>query len=220
MVFLKFKLYAKALCIGERIKGGTFRPCIENIPSSTLEGAFRHQFAIHNVKAIGFLNKDSYKKVTFTYAPFDTALKTAKLPISAEYLIPNHEKSFSEIEGDVYVLEDGSSGGLFKKNGHLCIFLGAFKSKGFGECYLKFSKKLDSWEQKIGYLKGRLLERDKEAFGINRVIKHRLGYLFEPSTGSAFPITGVYKPAIFEGSVIEGPSFLLDDRKEYPYDIG
>lgn len=221
-VFLKFKLCTQALLIGERIKGGTFRPCVETIPSSTLEGAFRHQFGMYGVKAVGFLNENSYKKAVFTYAPFDTALKTAKLPISAEYLIPNREKSFSEIEGDVYILKDDTTESL-SKNEKLHISLGAFKSKGFGECVLEFDGELNSGEPEIGYLKGRIFERDIEAFGITRVIKRCFGYLFEPTIDGAkpaFPITGAYKPALFKKSVIEGPRFLLNDKKEYPYDIG
>lgn len=222
-VFLKFRLYAQALHIGERIKGGTFRPCIETIPSSTLEGAFRHQFGIHDIKAIGFLSKDSYKKDVFTYAPFDKTLKTAKLPITAEFLIPNKERDIPKITGSIYILDENDKTKRLSEQEVLHISLGAFKSRGFGECTLKFMEKLESGEPKIGYLRGRLRETDVNAFGITRVIKRCSGYLFEPTidnTRQAFPITGTYKPALFEGSIVKGPKFLLDDKKEYPYDIG
>ena len=41
---LHFKLSTQAVAIGERVKGGTFRPCIATIPTSTLKGAFKEQF--------------------------------------------------------------------------------------------------------------------------------------------------------------------------------
>jgi len=76
--FLHFELKTQALAIGERIKGGTFRPCIETIPTSTLKGSFRDHFGLEDVLAIGFLREDTYQKDIFTYAPFDSFLGTAR----------------------------------------------------------------------------------------------------------------------------------------------
>ena len=69
--FLHFELETQAIAIGERIKGGVFRPCIETIPTSTLKGSFRDYFGLADASAIGFFREWTYEKVTFTYAPFD-----------------------------------------------------------------------------------------------------------------------------------------------------
>ena len=52
--FLHIEVNTQAIAIGERIKGGTFRPCIETIPTSTLKGSFRDNFGLIDALAIGF----------------------------------------------------------------------------------------------------------------------------------------------------------------------
>ncbi len=206
--FLHFELKTKALAIGERIKGGTFRPCIENIPTSTLKGSFRDHLGLEDVLAIGFLRGGTYQKDIFTYAPFDAFLGTAKLPISLEYLKPaNGTKA---VEADIYVVKNEAVK-LLAQNTPTEISLGALKSKGFGKCELRYIDEINP-NLKIGYLKGRLLEDEHNAFGIIKVIKPCYGYLFYPTS----EISGVYKRALFEGSIIEGPEILI--KGEYKYD--
>lgn len=206
--FLHFELKTKALAIGERIKGGTFRPCIETIPTSTLKGSFRDHLGLEDVLAIGFLRGGTYQKDIFTYAPFDAFLGTAKLPISLDYLKPaNGTKA---VEADIYVVKNEAVK-LLVKDAPTVIYLGALKSKGFGMCELKYIGEI-KLNSKIGYLKGRLLEDECSEFGITKVIKPCYGYLFYPTS----EVSGVYKRALFEGSVIEGPEILI--KGEYKYD--
>ena len=206
--FLHFELKTRALAIGERVKGGTFRPCIETIPTSTLKGSFRDHFGLEDVLAIGFLRKGTYQKDIFTYAPFDAFLGTAKLPISLEYLKPaNGTKA---VEADIYVVKNEAVKPLVRDD-LTEISLGALKSKGFGRCELRYIGEIKP-DLKVGYLKGRLLEDECEAFGITKVIKQCYGYLFYPTS----EISGVYKRALFEGSIIEGPEILI--KEEYKYD--
>ena len=208
-VFLHFKLSTQAVAIGERVKGGTFRPCIDTIPTSTLKGAFKEQFGLENVVAIGFLNKTSYEKALFTYSPFDAVLNTAKLPITLEYLKP--KKEAPAVTADIYVEKTQAVKSLCTSM-PTNISIGALKSKGFGKCKLEYIEAVAT-EIKCGYLKGRLLEEETTVLGIVRIIKASYGYLFYPKNR----ITGVYKRALFERSIIEGPEILIDG--EYEYDV-
>jgi hypothetical protein len=206
--FLHFKLSTQAVAIGERVKGGTFRPCIETIPTSTLKGAFKEQFGLENVAAIGFFEKTSYEKALFTYSPFDTMLNAPKVPITIEYLKPKDR--FSSVTADVYALKNETIKSLVTP---AQISIGALKNKGFGRCSITYLGEISS-KLKVGYLKGRLLEREEAPiFGITKTIKASYGYLFYPKNR----ITGVYKRALFEGSIIEGPEVLTEG--EYRYDI-
>lgn len=209
--FLHFELSTQAIAIGERIKGGTFRPCIETIPTSTLKGSFKDHFGLIDVLAIGFFrDRTTYQKDIFTYAPFDTFLGTAKLPISLEYLKPaNGTKA---VIADIYAVKNRTTESLIRSV-PTEIFLGALKSKGFGRCKLRYIQEVKS-NLKVGYLKGRLLEEECSAFGISKVIKPCYGYLFYPTS----EVSGVYKRALFEGSIIEGPEILIKKEEEYKYD--
>ena len=206
--FLHFELKTQALAIGERVKGGTFRPCIETIPTSTLKGSFRDHFGLEDVLAIGFFTEGTYQKDVFTYAPFDSFLGIAKLPISLEYLKPaNGTKA---VEADIYVVKNEAAK-LLVKDDRTEISLGALKSKGFGRCELRYIGEIKP-NLKVGYLKGRLLEDECSGFGIINVIKPCYGYLFYPTS----EVSGVYKRALFEGSIIESPEILI--KGEYKYD--
>ncbi len=207
--FFHFELETQAIAIGERIKGGVFRPCIETIPTSTLKGSFRDYFGLIDVLAIGFFREGRCKKDTFTYSPFDVFLGTSKLPISLEYLKPaNGEEA---IKADIYVVKNDSAESLIKIT-PTEISIGALKSKGFGRCELEYIEDIKP-DLKIGYLKGRLLEEECSTFGITKVIKPCYGYLFYPTS----EVSGVYKRALFEGSIIEGPEILIKERYKYDY---
>jgi len=205
---LHFELKTQAIAIGERIKGGTFRPCIETIPTSTLKGSFRDCFGLTDALAIGFFRDNSYQKDIFTYAPFDTFLGTSKLPISLEYLKPAN--STKAVIADIYAVKNGTTESI-TKDAPKEISLGALKSKGFGRCELRYMGEVKP-NLKVGYLKGRLLEEECGTFGISKVIKQCYGYLFYPTS----EVSGVYKRALFEGSIIEGPEILI--KEEYKYD--
>lgn len=208
-VFLHFELKTQGIAIGERVKGGVFRPCIETIPTSTLKGAFRIHFGLEDAVAIGFFKEGTYEKSTFTYAPFDTLLRTAKLPVTLEYLKPGRNSSV--IHADIYVPKNRELE-VLTRSVPTEIFLGALKSKGFGRCQIRYVDEVEP-DIKVGYLKGRLLEEECRVFGISKIIKSCYGYLFYPIS----PITGIYKKALFEGSVIEGPEILIE-KEEYEYD--
>lgn len=207
--FLHFELTTQAIAIGERIKAGTFRPCIETIPTSALKGSFRNYFGLVNILAIGFFREGTYEKDVFIYAPFDMLLEISKLPVSLEYLKPTNDTK--AVEADIYMVKNGTTESLTKFF-PTKIYLGALRSKGFGECKLRYIGEIKR-DLKIGYLKGRLLEEESNGFGITKIIKPCYGYLFYPTS----EVHGVYKKALFEGSIIEGPEIMIKEGYKYDY---
>lgn len=212
--FIRLRLTAQAVVIGERVKKGTFRPCVETLPTSTLMGSFREHFGFQQTVAIGFFQRASYRKEIFTYAPLDSCLLTAKLPIAVEYLCPANGRR--TIEGDIYIAATHEAKAVFAPGqGPWSVTLGALRSKGFGQCLLEYVEEVVP-TRRIGYLRGHLRESDAPAFGINLaqdLIRPRYGYLFRPDPNR---IGGRYERALFTETILSGPDFLIG--KEYTYD--
>lgn len=215
--FLKLRLTTTGIVIGERVKRGAFRPCVETIPTSTMMGCLAEHFGLSGVVAIGFFDRKTYQKKLFTYAPFDTALGTAKLPLTLEYLAP--VEGHREIVGDVYVAATEETRRTFSSKTQYIVAIGALRSKGFGICKLLFEKEVQP-EYKIGYLRGHLRESDASAFGIDPrpireggdIISPRYGYLFRPD---GYRIGGKYERALLAETILRGPDFLIE--REYLY---
>jgi len=201
------------LILGERIKKGTFRPCLPEyissegniipLPFSTITNALKHYLRFDKkIYALGYLT--GYKRDIFEFAPSDMALNTAKFPLQTEF--------FSDVEGVFYI----------KKNSDIqqentvaelrSIYLGAMKSKGFGQCYLNFEKISKPDKVLIGKLKVRLYEEVLKEFGISEVIVPEVGYLFKPNEKNW--TKGKWIKSIFEGSIVENaPDILVDELK-------
>lgn len=211
--FLKLRLTTQAVAVGERVKKGTFRPCVETLPTSTLMGCFKEYFGIEAV-SIGFFDPGTFRKETFTYAPFDSAVGTAKLPLTLEYLAPRD--GYREITGEIYVVATPQTQAIFgDANQVYTVALGALRSKGFGECALHFEGEVQPG-RKVGYLRGNLRETDAASFGLDLsrdVVRPRYGYLFRPDP---YRIGGRYERALFVGTILDGPDFLME--REYVYD--
>lgn len=211
--FLKLRLRTNGIAVGERIKKGTFRPCVETLPTSTVMGCLKECFGLDNIVAIGFFDTDTYAKAILTYAPADAVLGTAKLPLTIEYLRPGERHK--HVEGDIYISATPQTRDLFREGKVYTILMGAFRSKGLGECQIWFDRE---WQpvRKTGYLRGALRESDAPGFGIvlrRDLIRPHYGYLFRPD---AHGIGGVYERALLVGSILEGPDFMI--AEEYTYD--
>ncbi len=197
-----------SVIIGERFKGGTFRPCQTTIPSSTIEGALKHYFGVE-VPAVGFFEEDTYEFEEFIYSVRDKFLNISKMPITTAYLKPKgiHRK----IKAKVYIpynsgvnLKDELKGVEFQ--------IGALKSKGFGKSKIDEVNEIKS-EIKQGILKVKVFEEEAEKFGIQMPpISPVYGYLFKPDK---FSIGGVYKRAMFPGSLVKAPEVLLREVAYY-----
>lgn len=212
--FLKLQLTAKAVAIGERVKKGTFRPCVETIPTSTLMGCFIEHFGLSNFVAIGLFERDSYVKKLHTYAPSDSAIGMAKLPLIIEYLAP--KDNTEELTGNVFISATEETNRIFNCDKDFLVSLGALRSKGFGQVRLHFDSELQPI-RKVGYLRGNLRESDASAFGIDLqkdLISTNYGFLFRPDIHR---ISGQYERALFSGTILEGPDFLIGE--EYNYDL-
>jgi len=205
---LELQLEVDSIIIGERFKGGTFRPCQTTIPSSTIEGALRHYFGVE-VPAVGFFEENTYEFDEFAYSVRDKFLNISKIPITTAYMKPKgiHKK----IKAKVYIpynsgvnLKDELKGAEFQ--------IGALKSKGFGKSKIVEVNEIES-EIKQGILKVKVFEGEAGEFGIQMPpISPVYGYLFKPDK---FSIGGIYKRALFPGSLVKAPEVLLKEVTYY-----
>lgn len=195
MGFKQYGLTSEALCLGERTKGGLFRPTCRTIRYSQITGALRARFNAE-LHAVGHLvEKDGHNQPNiFTYAPRDRGHGISKVPLTVEFL--------ADVVGKVYVLDET---GILPKSFE--IEMGALRSQGLGRCKLAFEGAAPD-EVKRGRLNTRLPLRLTDIFGIERVIVPVYGYLFRPLSQT----TGEYELSLFEGSEIVGPAFLLQEE--------
>jgi hypothetical protein len=201
---LELKLEIDSLIIGERVKGGIFRPCQDTIPSSTIEGALKHHFGVE-IPAVGFFEENTYEFDEFTYSVRDKFLNISKMPIITTYLRPKNDK----IKAKVYIpLYKGDN--LKDELKDTEFQLGALKSKGFGKSKIVEVKKIESGI-KQGILKVKVFEEEAKDFGIE-LISSVYGYLFKPDS---FSIGGTYKRALFPGSLVKAPEVLLKEVTYY-----
>jgi len=211
-IFFKYKFNCKKLILGERIKKGTFRPCLPDyilkdgnkiipLPFSTITNALKHYLGFDKkIYAVGYLT--DYKRDIFEFAPSDTALNTAKVPLQTEF--------FSDVEGVFYVKKNSDIQDKDTIAELQSIYLGGMKSKGFGKCDLNFEKVLKPDKVLIGNLKVRLYEGVLKEFGISEVIVPERGYLFKPDEKDW--TKGKWVKSIFEGSIVaNAPDSLVDD---------
>lgn len=200
MRFIELDLYSDALCMGERIKGGLFRPCAKTIRYSQISGALRKKFGVEEIHAAGYLVEgNGYNKTDYLiYSPRDKARAISKVPLQVEFL--------TNVHGKVYVLGNNFTTHLPQ---NFEIFMGALISKGFGLCRLNKRKPIEVESVKPGVLKTRIPLDKQEMFSIKNIIKPVYGYLFEPTS----PTSGVYVLSLFEGSEVVAPEFLISPRE-------
>lgn len=215
--FYEFDFTAKMLCIGERIKKGTYRPCVLTIPCSTISGALVDYTGLDDIVAVGYFDNvhQNIKKLA-VFAPQDSVSRNSKLPLTVEYL--------ENIQGKVFILQNQTIKtsetileNLPKENDQSSTIrtftMGALKSKGFGSCTLEFVKELkeNDFEVVEGKLKSRIYADEKYLgfFGIsiNQIIKPVYGYLFRPMSVD----DGCYHLSLFEDSIVKGFSFLVEE---------
>mgnify|MGYP001590106511 FL=1 len=206
--YIEYELTSDILCIGERVKKGTFKPCVKTIPFSSITGSLRDAFNMPNLYALGKFdpdyldNNDQFRQI-HVYSPRYVFEDVAKVPLKIEFL--------TEVKARVYIYLTGQEPESFiaeKENRKFDITMGAFKSKGFGRCHLSFVRIIEKPEIKTGRLLSRIPENYMSYFGVKRVIKPVYGYLFEPTS----KVSGKYIRALFEGSLIEGNDFLFKEE--------
>jgi hypothetical protein len=194
--FWEYRLTADLLCIGERLKKGTYRPCVRTIPCATVEGALRAAFGTERAfYAAGYFVNDPPAE-HLVAAPRDTAVGVSKLPLTVEVLV--------RPEGRVFVLANDGSADLPES---FALVLGSRKSQGIGRCELTRLEERKP-EVRRGVLRTRLYDDPdhRAAFGVEAVHRPRFGYLFRPTSSTS----GVYVLSLLEGSEVEAYDFLLE----------
>lgn len=203
MKLLKLDLDIDSIIIGERVKGGIYRPCLETISSSTVQGAFKYALGV-DVRGVGLFEAGTYEIRDFTYSVKDKHLEIAKMPFTSSCLYPSGRE---KIKAVIYLVKNGS---IDKNNfQNLTLTIGALKSKGFGKAKVISVVEIES-EIRQGLLNVRVLEKDASALGIT-VLSPIYGYLFCPLN----PISGVYKRALFEDSLVRAPEVFLKEVTFY-----
>lgn len=203
MNLLKLNLDIDSVIIGERVKGGIYRPSLKMIPSSTVHGAFKQTIGI-DVHGVGFFNQDTYEIRDFVYSVKDKYLEVAKMPFIASCLYPSGRE---KIKAVIYISKEG----VIDKNifHNLRLAIGALKSKGFGKARITNVEEIES-DIKQGILDVRVLEDSLTHLGISP-LSPVYGYLFCPQDF----LSGVYKRALFEGSLVKAPEIFLKEVTFY-----
>lgn len=203
MKLIKVNLEIDSIITGERVKGGIYRPCLETIPSSTVRGVFKYHLGL-DLHGVGFFVDGTYEKRDFTYSVKDKFFETAKMPFTASCLYPSGSE---KIKAVIYLVkDDGIDMNIFQ---NLTLSIGALKSKGFGKAkVIKVEER--EIEIKQGILNVRILESEIESFRVE-IISPVYGYLFCPKNA----VSGVYKRALFEGSLIKAPEVFLKEVTFY-----
>ena len=196
MRFIEFDLYSPALCMGERTKGGLFRPCSRTIRYSQISGALRRKFGAEEIHAAGYLVDDNGRnKIDYLiYSPRERVKGVSKVPLQIEFL--------ANVRGKVYILENDFTTAFPHR---FEILMGALISKGFGLCDLHKVSLAEAEPPRLGVLRTRIPLDKAEIFNIKRVVRPVYGYLFEPTS----PTSGVYVLSLFEGSEVVAPECLI-----------
>jgi len=201
-VFFQYRLIAEMLCIGERMKKGTFRPCVKTIPFSSIVGALKDEYGFKEgeIFAAGYLeatqDNQTNKIEQMTMAPQYVDSGVSRVPLTVEFII--------NVKAKVYLL--GEKDLIEKRLGEkFSITMGALKSKGFGRCKLSEMTLVEDLTIKKGELLTRIPEEHLDKFCIEKLKKPVYGYLFKPTSLTE----GVYVKSLFERSLVKGYNFIV-----------
>ncbi len=207
----EYLLESPAMILGERFKGGVFRPSSKVLRYSQITGALKAELGIQDIHAVGIIEK--FNIDFFVYSPQDKVAGRSKIPLMAEVL--------TDVRARVYI---ASPKDLPEE---LFLRVGALATKGFGESHLKLVRVIEvsKLKKSIGETSRILSERGvpelatrlplreevyKGVFGISRIIKPIYCYMFYPTS----PTTGYYELSLKEGSIVIAPSILIRKRGE------
>lgn len=202
--FLHYRLEADALCLGERIRLGLFRPCLDVFTYTGLVGALKARFPhpYRRLHAVGrFLRDEPGVNVReiMTFSPRDRQREVSVIPLEIEYL--------ANVRAEVFILKNDFTVNFPTR---FTMRLGAMKSKGFGQCQMSRIDHVPFSTPQDGLLAVRIPD-DPQAhneIGVRKVQSPIYGYLFQPETGG----TGHYVRALFEGSHVVADPILLQQE--------
>lgn len=197
-----------AICLGERIKKGTYRSTITTIPYSQITGALRAALPLEksklaNIHAVGkFVNPELLleQRATVSMSIRQRVSGAAQIPIDTTVLV--------NAQGMVFVEINETTQDWDKTRSLIVVKMGAYRNKGLGRCHLNWTRRIDFQPSAAtrGHLTTRIPEDQLARFGISHVEKPIYGYLFQPDTSYT---SGKYVRSLFEKSIVIGPRFLL-----------
>lgn len=205
-MYRKYRVTAELLCLGDRMRGSIFRPSLEVLPATTLEGALRSKFPRPDrcVHPIGRILRA--RKEALVYSPRDRVAGVSKVPIQTELL--------TELEAEVYVrLNDWT----LKFPERFGMRVGAMRAQGCGWTEWEVVEdEVPAGQPVPGRLYSRVPDSDKwkEAFGIKNVISARVGYLPIPERGART----FYQRALFEGSAVVADPVVVRPVASAPFE--
>jgi hypothetical protein len=205
-IFLRYLLRAETLCLGERIRGGLFRPCASVFSSTSLSGALTHAFGtLSRVHAAArFLpgNTDSNRLETLTFAPHDRSRSISVIPLQIQY--------FVNVNAELFIAKTADRV-CYPRT--LAFSMGAMRSKGFGRCAIEFVNEITCRDPSRGSLCVRLPDTPemRTIFGVRNVLAPNYGYLFSSSVAPS----GAYLKSLFEGSTIVAYPIILDPTGKF-----
>lgn len=192
-----YELTSEALCLGERMRASTYRPCLKVFGNVGLEGAFRAQFPHPDRRVFAMGRMESFRIESLVYSPRDRSLGISKVPLEIEFL--------ARVRAKVWVrLNDWT----IRWPEQFEIALGGMRTSGFGRCTLvRLPREVDAGNPAPGTLCGRMLDdaATRAAFGIRNVVQARYGYVHVAERGGH----GFYGRALFEGSKIVADAAIL-----------
>lgn len=195
---IEYRLNSEALCLGERIKKGTFRPTITTIPYSQITGALKSVLGMADIHATGCITNEP-KKEYLTFSPKDNITNVSKIPITVEFLV--------NVEGRIYIAKNPT----YNFPSSIELVMGALRTRGLGNCIMNRIGEIDfsTREARImntgtGLLNTRIPIEYLDKFSV-RSIRPRYGYLFKPTSMTS----GVYVLSLFENSEVNAPRALL-----------
>ncbi len=198
MEFMEYQLTSDALCMGEKVQGGIFRPCdTKTIRYSLITGALRAHTGILNLHAAGYLEEEEgfNESQYLVYSPQERMTGVSKVPITVQFI--------TNVWGKIYIPKEDFS---LPKN--FTIAMGALKSRGFGRCQLQcIGLNKGEFLSKPGQLRTRIPLDLVNFFDIRKVITPNYGYLFRPTSLT----DGHYVLSLFEGSLVAGPKILVKE---------
>ncbi|PIU85815.1 MAG: hypothetical protein COZ68_02080 [Deltaproteobacteria bacterium CG_4_8_14_3_um_filter_43_13] len=195
MRIIEYRLSAERICLGERVKGGVYKPSTNIIGYTRLKGAIYDALGI-SAHAVGVI--DSIDNISYiTMGPKCRNTEVVRLPIKIMYL--------EGVKGYAYILDEDNLYGDLPEE--MSLHIGGLRMKGFGQCILnnKQQSQLSIEDVQEGILSTRIPKEVAGVFNIN-VLKEKLGYLFLRDNEE----TGRYVLAYFEGSKVKAPRFLLE----------
>jgi hypothetical protein len=202
-VFVRYRLTADAVCIGERIQRGAFRPTLTTIPFSTIVGALWRRFGGEYDQWVAAGVMRSYRGPhALVSAPNDRMTGVAKIPLVAEVL--------TDVRGCVFIRQTQASDRLPDE---FELALGALRSKGLGRCRLHRTKALTAPPCREGELATRIPENRLADFAIQPIAPVYC-YLWEPHPDPRKLTAGRYVLSLREGSRVRAPRWLT--RSEAP----